>query len=115
MLTRCSCGCREAHVVAERRTADDVAVCLWSDGEVTGRLGIYPRGLGKLRTSSDRYLCAGWLALNEVCMYEWSEVAQLVRTTRKAYAQTSLMPVEYVRRSMAGEHFRSDGRLLVSK
>jgi len=111
-MTPCSCGCKEPHVIVERRTADGVTVCLWSDGDVTGRLGSYPRGLGRIKTPSDRAVQAGRFALDRACLYDWRELAHLVKTARKAAEQTSFPSDTYVRRKMAGEKFRRHGSVV---
>lgn len=105
----CSCGCTEDHVIARAQTFDGVAVQLWSSGDITGRLGTYPAGLGKAR-SRVTALGAARLAWDEISLYDWAEVATLVKTARKALEQRLLPPVAFLRRSMGGESFRSVGR-----
>lgn len=66
-----------AAIVATRKTFDGIAVCLWSDGLLTGRMGERIYG-GKLPTS-----CM-WRAIDEVCMYSWAELSAFVRTVKAA-------------------------------
>lgn len=75
----CSCGEAEPHVIAERRTADGIRVCFWSDGDITGGMGIYPRGVG--RTGDPE---VGRRVALEVGLYDWAEVGALIKRTRKA-------------------------------
>lgn len=79
---RCSCGCREPHEVARRRTFDGIDVLFWSDGAVTGRMGTYavhaPRELETIVAA----LRANREAAGDVCVYSWSELPALVRSLR---------------------------------
>lgn len=72
----CSCGKREAHILARRTTADGCAVLLWSDGDLTtGGLALIARGLP---------LDTAWLLMGDVCLYALDEVRTLARAARKA-------------------------------
>jgi hypothetical protein len=112
---KCSCGKTEAHEIARRQMADGVDVLLYSDGDVTTRMGIYPKGVGRARSGASGALRAGHLVMEEVCLYDWVEVGRLVHAARRAVEQTFLPAAVYVRRTMAGEKFMFDGRVLVSR
>jgi hypothetical protein len=110
--TCCSCGTHEPHEVARRRTLDGKLVALWSDGLVTGQMGWGIRGVGSARSAFERArdLRAGWLAIEEVGLYDYAEVGALVRAVRRAVRQDSLDPLYYTRRVLAGARFRRCGR-----
>jgi len=112
-MTTCSCGESTSHVIARRETLDGVAVEFWSDGAVTGRMGVgfygdRPRAMG----NRGAYLRAVKILIEEVSLYDRRELRLLVRTARRAVCQTSLLPLVYLRRSMAGEKFHFDGRVV---
>lgn len=87
----CSCGCAEAHVVARRTTLDGVAVELWSDGPVTGRLGYAIDGvpMARPRTATGRSvaLAAGWMLLGEVEILDAEELPAMYAACRWAAAR----------------------------
>lgn len=97
----CTCGKTDDHVVARRMSADGVHLELWSTGEITGRLGLYPPGLGRARSHS-RFRAAA-LAWDDVCLYDWAEIGALVKAARKALEQVSLPRHVAMRRLMLGE------------
>jgi len=107
--TTCSCGTHEAHEVARRRTADNKGVILWSDGLVTGAIGIGIKGIGAARSAYERAkdVEAGWLAIGEVELYDLAEVAGLVRAARRAVRQPSLQPRDYMRAVMSGVTYQA--------
>lgn len=112
----CTCGCTEAHEVARRQTADGVTVAFWSDGCVSGIMGLNvqawpPRSAFATR----RAIEANRIVADEVCLYDWSEVRSLIRTARRSLEQVCLAPADYIRRSMAGETFRSTGAVVTSR
>ncbi len=76
-LSPCSCGRTEEHIVARSYTLDGVRVELWSTGDITGRLGAYPPGMGSSRGPMG--LEAGRLAWGDISLYEWLELAALLR------------------------------------
>jgi hypothetical protein len=47
IMTLCSCGCTEPHVIARRKSADDYTLKVWADGDVTFFFGHYIRGFGR--------------------------------------------------------------------
>lgn len=82
MVAVCSCGDPEAHVVGRRRSSDGVSVLLWSDGSVTSWAEALPGvPVRRPRTAETReaVLRAGWLFLDEVCLYEQDEFGALYR------------------------------------
>jgi hypothetical protein len=109
-MSTCTCGNSELHAIARRTTADGVTVALWSDGDITDRLGFRIRGVGKTRGAGpaalDRALRVGWLVMNNVCVYDFSEVAALVKAGRRAVEQHMMAPLVFLRRTMTGERFR---------
>lgn len=82
----CTCGDAASHVVARRLTADGVAVCLWDDGAVTGRLGYAIDGVPIVRPRGAegraRALRAGRLLMGEVVIHDASEVGALYAACR---------------------------------
>lgn len=72
-------------IIARRQSADDKTVALWSDGAITGGLGIYIKGSPCARTEAARVeaLTAGWLVMGDVCLYDFSEVPSLIAAARK--------------------------------
>lgn len=81
----CTCGEPESHVIAKRRTADNIAVLLWSDGAVTGRFGDLPdvtRVRPRTREATNAALRAGWLLMGEVEIHNLSEVPALYGACR---------------------------------
>jgi hypothetical protein len=99
------------HEVARRWSLDGVEVWIWSDGRVTGvmGLGFYA---SPSRKHSGRRLAATELVREEVGFYEERELKKLFVVARRALEQTSLRPLEYVRRVMSGERFRRSGGVL---
>lgn len=82
----CTCGEAKLHVIARGLTADGLRVQLWSDGAVTGQLGVALPGLG-LRCPSlteEQALRAGWLAIEQAPLYDLAEIPALVKASRKA-------------------------------
>lgn len=83
----------KASVVARRRTADNKSILLWSDGDITfGHVGSL--------VSRAVPLTAAFLALDEVCLYDATEVKALVRTARRAIKQKTQSPLGYLRSKM---------------
>lgn len=109
----CSCGTTKPHILARRSTFDGNHVLLWSDGGVTGALGVGLYGApARERRNHANFLAGGWLALGEVELYDAAEVRKLLVTARRAVAQRNLPPLDYLRRQMAGQRFHSDGRVI---
>jgi hypothetical protein len=75
MTDLCSCGEAKAHIIAKRRTYDNVGVMMWSDGSVTTWDGRYilrkPLTVGQM---SD--------LMGKVELYDYSELKPLIRTIR---------------------------------
>lgn len=84
----CTCGEPEPHVIAHRLTYDGIGVNLWSDGAITGVLGLKLRGVPirrpKTKEAADRLRKAGWLALGEVCIRKVDELPALLKAADKA-------------------------------
>ena len=96
----CTCGTTRPHVIARRSTADGVSLEFWSDGAVTGRMGMGLYGGVPLKSENlPLYLQAAQLVAGEVCLYEASEVRQLVRVARQVL--TTEQPLVELRRRMA--------------
>ena len=81
----CSCGRSDEHIVARSYTLDGVRVELWSTGDITGRLGTYPPGMGGSRGPMG--LEAGRLAWADVSLYEWRELASVLSRARRRVAE----------------------------
>jgi hypothetical protein len=81
--TCCSCGDAKPHKVAERRTMDGATVVFWSDGLVTGRMGVgliqagahSTWGAFVRRTTSEALR-------DEVCLFDWLELPKLFERGR---------------------------------
>lgn len=77
----CTCGCAEPHVVMSRMTADGLIVELWSDGPVTGAVGLGLPGIPMRRPRTPEALRvalkAGRLLLGEVCIHDRADLADL--------------------------------------
>ena len=84
----CTCGKSEKHVIATRKTYDDVKIQLWSDGVVTSGMGFGLKGVGTPRTTKglENALKAGWELLRIVELYEFREVGPVLKKLRKSYA-----------------------------
>lgn len=90
---KCSCGDAANHVVARRQTADGKRVLLWSDGSLTWGFGEAVTGSARPSTASqaERALCAGWLVMGEVGIYDADELSELVAAARFV-AERSRLP-----------------------
>jgi hypothetical protein len=90
----CSCGESSAHVIARRMTADRVAVEIWHDGAITGRLGRGIPGVPISRPRSAASLllskAAAALVVGEVELYDVSDLPRLVSCARKVAARNGL-------------------------
>lgn len=84
----CSCGETEHHIIARRKTADGIGVCVWSDGLVTGYLGMVLPGVTCVRPRTveavNRERRAAWMLAEWVCLYDVAEVGALYSDCRKA-------------------------------
>jgi hypothetical protein len=82
----CTCGRADAHQIAQRTTADGVAVVLWSDGPVTGRMGYALPGVPVARPEGaaavEAALAAGWLLMGEASLYDAEEMPALYAACR---------------------------------
>lgn len=90
----CTCGEPHPHRVASRRSASGTIVELWSDGPITGALGIGLRGVPisrpKTTRAGERNLRAGWLFLGEVELFEDGELRGLYAACRWAAERDGL-------------------------
>jgi hypothetical protein len=103
----CSCNATEPHEVARRRTGDGITVVLWSDGGVSGAMGRPVWGDAARTIQRNKvYMRAGWLLVDEVCLYDASEVRRLVKVSRRACEQRRETPLVHLRRVMAGRPYR---------
>jgi hypothetical protein len=71
----CTCGDEKPHIIAKRRTFDNIGVMMWSDGSVTTWDGRYI--LRKPLTNAQMLLL-----MRKVELYDYSEVRTLIRTIR---------------------------------
>lgn len=111
-MFQCTCGETEDHIIARRRTADGKLLLAWSCGCVTrGHVGSMiigrPRFLPRDLYASEDYMRALWLFLDEVALYDYAEVKDLMVAAKGAMRQTSVQPLEYLRRKMAGWNLRT--------
>jgi hypothetical protein len=85
----CSCGCLEPHVTAHRETSDGVAVEIWSDGALTGRIGRAIPGVPIARPRADRPAslaltrAAAALISDYVSMHDACELPRLYACARR--------------------------------
>ena len=79
----CTCNERQKHVVATRRTADDVVIKLWSSGEITTNFGAIPKSVGKSQYAYVRAQAvrANWLI--DFALYDWRELSVVITAYRK--------------------------------
>jgi hypothetical protein len=68
----CPCGETEPHEIARRTTFDGRTICLWSDGMLTARMGLYVAGIGRKRLPMDRL----WEVANEAPLLTMDEVVE---------------------------------------
>ena len=109
----CTCGESKLHIIARRKTFDDKLVLGWSDGAVTFGLGLFPRGVGRLRSSAQlRYQA---LVLDLCGLYDAAELGALIHAARASLVQTAQPREAFVRRHVAGERFSFNGRVLRKK
>ena len=82
----CPCGLASDHVIKRASTADGKHVLLWADGTLTWALGFAVKGVGLPRTKAQlaAALCAGWLVMGDVSLYDADEVPALVAAARWA-------------------------------
>lgn len=77
-------------IAARRRTYDNQLIVLWADGDIT-------RGITGTLISRRVPMAAAWLVMDELCLYDYSEVKGLIKTARRAIKQKRLAPLEYLR------------------
>lgn len=87
----CTCNERQKHVIATRRTADDVVIKLWSSGEITTNFGAIPKTVGKspyayVRAQAVR---ANWLI--DFALYDWHELSVVITAYRKELRKVGLL------------------------
>ena len=90
IMPTCSCGETAPHVIARRRTSDDIAVEIWHDGAITGRLGRALPGvpIARPRTTKavDRAHRVAQILTDEVSLYDLAEVPRLYECARRVVA-----------------------------
>lgn len=81
----CSCGVPVVHVIARRKTADNKTVLGWCDGALTSAMNGYPPGIAfsKHQPVAEARMVRD-LVLEEVALYDWSELPALIRAARGA-------------------------------
>lgn len=87
----CTCGNSEPHVIARRTTSDGVAVEIWHDGAITGRLGRSIPGVPIARPRTPKSIETSRTAANFVAstveLYEVAELPRMVARARKVSAR----------------------------
>lgn len=87
----CTCGNSEPHVIARRTTSDGVAVEIWHDGAITGRLGRAIPGVPIARPRTLKSIEISRTAANFVAstveLHEVTELPRLVARARKVSAR----------------------------
>lgn len=86
----CTCGHAEPHVVARVKLADESWLSVWSDGDLTGILGMRLRGLGTPRRPWKRSarISAVRLLQNDLCRFDRKEIPRLIHIAEKTYSHT---------------------------
>lgn len=87
--THCTCGDRDEHIAARRRTADGFDVHLLSGGALVGYMGALPGvPVARPRTADAlaRDLAAGWLVVGVVALYDLGELGMLYDAARRLVA-----------------------------
>lgn len=111
----CSCGSTEAHVVARRKTFDDISVQFWSDGAVTCGINTYvamaPRSAFRRRAA----VKANWLVTDRVSLYDHAELRGMVDAAREAMSQTGHLPGAYLDAKLRGVKFQACSKGAVLK
>lgn len=87
----CSCGEAAPHVIANRATADGVAVQIWHDGCVTGRFGRVLPGVPCVRPRTpeavERERAASRLLSDDLSLYDLAELPRLYAACRRVAAR----------------------------
>jgi hypothetical protein len=104
-LVACSCGEARVHILTKKKTADDRIVQIWSDGCVTGALGIGVSGVGASKSRREQRLDveAAWLLASEIELYDYAELPKAVQVARRAVRQIVADSRVYFRRTMRGD------------
>jgi len=84
-----------------------MSVRLWSDGAIT--LGAFNQYVirGSHGAAKRKALEAGWLAIEEACLYEQGEIRKLATLARRAVVQRSFQPRDYLRGAMTGRKLQA--------
>jgi|JI10StandDraft_1071094.scaffolds.fasta_scaffold06004_36 hypothetical protein len=70
-------------VLAKRRTHDNKTILLWADGQITQSFGIWLPGIApRKHTTGKLPLADAWVVMDEVCLWDMSEVAFLIKAAR---------------------------------
>jgi hypothetical protein len=87
----CTCGEFAPHIIARRKTADDIAVEFWHDGAITGRMGFKLPGVPVVRPRTDAAVSAARavasLVAGQVELHELAELPRLVDCARRVAAR----------------------------
>lgn len=75
----------KSEIIARRKTSDDKAVSLWSDGSLTWGAWNVIKGSPHAKTDEQirEALDAGWLVMGEIELYDADEVPRLIEVARK--------------------------------
>lgn len=76
-----------AEVIARGETSDGMAVLLWSDGDLTGALGVRIKGAwrkGRSEAQRAERVRAGFVLMGELCLFDRSELPALIEASRWA-------------------------------
>lgn len=92
----CTCGDRDEHIVARRRTADHFDVTMWCNGCIAQWTGAPLPGvpIARPRTAEawHRERAAAWLFVGEVELYDLDEVSLLHAACRRVAARGDGVP-----------------------
>jgi hypothetical protein len=90
-IPTCSCGEIAPHTVMRRTTADGIAIDIWHDGAITGRLGRALPGVPITRPRTERAIdlarATASLVASEVEIHDAAELPRLYACARRVAAQ----------------------------
>lgn len=87
----CTCNERQKHIVATRRTADDVVIKLWSTGEITTIFGATPKSVGKSPWANRRAQAVRVNWLVDFALYDWRELSVVITAYRNELRKVGLL------------------------
>lgn len=80
---------RSEEIIIRRTTADGVTVCVWNDGDLSGRLGHYFRGAKVVKDKTRSMLIA-----DEATLFNSSEMGCLIKAANTLAKKGTIVPGE---------------------